>query len=246
MDTIAENINAVRRRIALACERAGRHPDEVRLVLATKTVDAERIRSALRAGEYVLGENKAQEGLAKYKELCTEKAEWHCIGHVQTNKVKHVVQFASVIQSIDRKEVVQKIERHLQREGRVVDILLQVNTSLEPSKFGVAPDALVAFAREIARYDTVRIRGLMTIGLFSAEREKVRQCFRLLAQLRQQVVELDLPNTRMDTLSMGMSGDFETAIEEGSTMVRVGTAIFGKRMYPDSYYWNEQLQAGER
>lgn len=246
MEDIVHNIRVVQHRIAEACKRVGRQPSEVRLVLATKTVQAERVRSALHAGATVLGENKAQEALAKYKALEGEKAEWHFIGHLQTNKVKYALQFASLIQSIDRIEVVQKIDQRLQKEGRSIDVLLQVNTSSEPSKFGVHPDNLVALAREVARYDTVRVRGLMTIGLFSAEQEQVRTCFRLLAQLRQQLRALELSNICMDALSMGMSGDFETAIEEGATMVRVGTAIFGQRLYPDSYYWNEQMESEGR
>ena len=120
-----------------------------------------------------------------------------------------------------------------------MEVLIQVNTSNEESKFGVSPDKAIALVQEVAQFETLKIKGLMTIGLFSAETEKVRHCFRLLKHLQEQIIALQLPNVEMKELSMGMSGDLETAIEEGATIVRVGTAIFGQRSYPDSYYWNE-------
>lgn len=145
------------------------------------------------------------------------------------------------MQSVDRLELARKLDGRLQSEGRSLDVLVQVNTSSEESKFGIAPEKALAFVREVARYDTLRIKGLMTIGLLSSEGEKVRKCFQLLSKLRDQIALEGIRGVEMRELSMGMSGDLEIAVEEGATMVRVGTAIFGERRYPDSYYWNESL-----
>ena len=127
-------------------------------------------------------------------------------------------------------------------ENKTIEVLIQVNTSDEESKFGVHPDKAIELVKQVAQLETLKIKGLMTIGLFSAETEKVRKCFQLLKNIQQQIIYLNIPNVAMKELSMGMSGDLETAIEEGATIVRVGTAIFGKRIYPDSYYWNENIK----
>lgn len=242
-ELILANLEAVRGRIREACRRAGRSPEEVELLLVTKTVPPERIRVAVEAGERLIGENKVQEALAKYRELQDLPIEWHFIGHLQTNKVKDVLTFASMVQSVDRIRLVEKLDQHLQRLGRSLDILIQVNTSYEESKFGVAPEETLAFVRQVARYDTLNIKGLMTIGKLSADPEDARRCFRLLRQLRDQIAGEGIPRVRMDILSMGMSGDLEIAVEEGSTMVRVGTAVFGPRPQPDSHYWSERAKA---
>jgi pyridoxal phosphate enzyme (YggS family) len=222
-----------------ACRKAGRDVDDVRLLLATKTVPAERIAFALECGEALIGENKVQELKEKNEALRPYNYESHFIGHLQTNKIKDVLKYVTCIESVDRLDVARKLDQRLQFEGRSIDILVQVNTSSEESKFGIDPAEAIPFIREIAKYDTLAIKGLMTIGLFSAEEEKVRRCFRLLNNIRQQVVEEGIANVEMRELSMGMSGDLEIAIGEGATIVRVGTAIFGRRIYPDSYYWNE-------
>lgn len=222
-----------------ACRKANRDVDDVRLLLATKTVPAERIAFALECGETLIGENKVQELKEKNEALRPYNYESHFIGHLQTNKIKDVLRYVTCIESVDRLDVARKLDQRLQSEGRSIDILVQVNTSSEESKFGIDPADAIPFVREIAKYDTLAIKGLMTIGLFSAEEEKVRRCFRILSNIRQQAVEEGIPHVEMRELSMGMSGDLEIAIEEGATIVRVGTAIFGQRIYPDSYYWNE-------
>lgn len=238
-ENILENLRSVRRRITNACMEQGRNPTEVRLLLATKTVPAEKIRIALEAGETLIGENKVQELKLKWEALQNIPHQAHFIGHLQRNKVKEVLQYASCIQSLDSLKLVLKLDQRLQFEGRSVEVLLQINTSYEESKYGVHPDDAIRFAQEVAKYDTLKIKGLMTIGLFSAQSERVRKCFQLLKTVKQKIEALGLSNVAMDELSMGMSGDLETAIAEGATMVRVGTAIFGERPYPDSYYWNE-------
>lgn len=240
MNNIQKNIATLNKRIEHVCAKAGRDVGSAKLLLATKTVPAEVIKQALIFNNNLIGENKIQELSQKYPLLKDDNVAFHFIGHLQTNKVKDVLKYASCIQSVDRLELVQKLDLRLQHEGKSIDILLQVNTSYEESKFGVSPKKAVALAKEISKYDTLKVKGLMTIGLFSAEQERVRKCFRLLAQLKAEIASIALPNFDMQELSMGMSGDLETAIEEGATIVRVGTAIFGSRIYPDSYYWDEQ------
>lgn len=240
MNEIINNLNQVNKRIENACKKAGRNADEVKLLLATKTVPAERIKIALRAGQALIAENKVQELKEKLDGLKDIPHEKHFIGHLQTNKIKDVLNCSvSCIQSLDRIELAEKIHQRLQLENKTIEVLMQVNTSNEESKFGVSPDNAIDLIKQVAQLKTLKIRGLMTIGLFSAETEKVRQCFRLLKDLQQQIIALKIPDVEMKELSMGMSGDLEIAIEEGATIVRVGTAIFGQRIYPDSYYWNE-------
>lgn len=239
MDTVKNNLFVIHQRIKVACDRANRDVNDVRLLLATKTVPAERIRFALDCGETLIGENKVQELKEKDEKLTQYNCEKHYIGHLQTNKIKEVLKYVTCIESIDRLDLVQKLDQRLQFEGKSIDILVQVNTSYEESKFGLDPVNVIPFIKEISKYDALNIKGLMTIGLFSAEEKKVRKCFRLLKTIQQQVIEENIPNVEMTQLSMGMSGDLEVAIEEGATIIRVGTAIFGERIYPDSYYWDE-------
>lgn len=239
MDTIKNNLSILHQRMKYACEKVGRDVEEVELLLATKTVPAERIALALECGETLIGENKVQELKEKDEVVSQYNCRRHYIGHLQTNKIKDVLKYVSCIESVDRLDLAQKLDQRLQFEGRSIDILVQVNTSYEESKFGLDPSLVIPFIKEISKYETLNIKGLMTIGLFSAEEEKVRRCFKLLKNIQQQVIESDIQNIEMHHLSMGMSGDLEVAIEEGATIVRVGTAIFGKRIYPDSYYWNE-------
>lgn len=159
---------------------------------------------------------------------------------MQTNKIKDVLKYASCIQSVDRLDLAQKLDQRLQYEGRSMDILIQVNTSFEDSKFGISPNEAIHLLKQVAQYDTLNIKGLMTIGILSSDNESVRKCFRLLKEVQQKVIAENIDRVDMSVLSMGMSTDFETAIEEGSTMVRIGTSVFGSRIYPDSFYWNEQ------
>lgn len=240
MENILENIAVIKKRIAAACQRAHRNPEEVKLLLATKTVTPERIKVALRAGNTLIAENKVQELKEKYEALKDTPHTNHFIGHLQTNKIKEILRCeVSCVESVDRLDLAQKLHTRLAAEGREMDIFIQVNTSGEESKFGAHPDEVLTLVQQVAQLPTLHIKGLMTIGLFSAETEKVRVCFQLLKRLQQDIFALQLPNVAPHELSMGMSNDLETAIEEGATIVRVGTAIFGQRIYPDSYYWCE-------
>ena len=239
-EQILNNLEAILQRIENACINNNRNPNEVRLLLATKTVPAERIKIALDAGQTLIAENKIQELKEKYEPLKETEHTNHFIGHLQTNKIKDILKYnVSCIQSLDRFDLAEKLHQRLLFENRTIDVLIQVNTSFEESKFGVHPDNAINLVKQIGELGTLKIKGLMTIGLFSAETEEVRKCFRLLKDIQQQINSLNISNVEMKELSMGMSGDLETAIAEGATIVRVGTAIFGQRIYPDSYYWNE-------
>ncbi len=239
-EQILKSIEAVRVRMEQACKKCGRNPQEVRLLLATKTVPADRIKIALEAGHTLIAENKVQELKEKYQQLKSVPHTSHFIGHLQTNKIKDILKCeVSCLQSLDRLDLAGKLHQRLVRENKSLEVLIQVNTSGEESKFGVQPAEAIELTRQVAQFETLKIKGLMTIGLFSAETEEVRKCFRLLKSIQTEIISLKIPRVTMDELSMGMSGDLETAIEEGATIVRVGTAVFGKRAYPDSYYWNE-------
>ena len=244
--SIKENLEQVKKNIADAAVRAGKRPEDIVLVMATKTVDTDRIREAVHAGGRIIGENKIQEALKKYEVLKDEDAAWHFIGHLQTNKVKDVLKFADMIHSVDRLALVEKLDQRLQHEGRSMDILIQVNTSYEESKYGIAPEEAVSLVRQTARYDTLKIHGLMTIGLFTKDEVKIRRCFKLLKEVQDAVVKEGIDRVEMKYLSMGMSGDYQIAIEEGANMVRVGTAIFGARNTPDAYYWPSEKTDADR
>lgn len=239
-EDILININTITERIAKACALSGRDQSEVKLLLATKTVPADRIKIALAAGQLLIAENKVQELKEKYEALSEIPHANHFIGHLQTNKIKDLLKYnVSCIQSLDRFDLAEKLHQRLLFENKTMEVLIQVNTSFEESKFGVSPEETIALTQQVAQLSTLKIKGLMTIGLLSAEVEKVRQCFRLLKDIQQQIITLRISNVEMQELSMGMSGDLEVAIAEGATIVRVGTAIFGTRPTPDSYYWNE-------
>ena len=238
VDDFRHNLDAVQARIVAACQRVGRDPDSVRLLPVSKTKPEATLRLAYAAGCRMLGENKPQEAYRKWEAMADlADLRWSVIGHLQTNKAKLVARFASEFQALDNLRVAEALERRLQAEGRALDVFVQVNTSGEASKFGLAPDAVAAFLRELPAFPALRVRGLMTLALFSAEADRVRECFVLLRGLRDRLRQEAPAGVGLDELSMGMSGDYEIAIEEGATVVRVGQAIFGARALPDAHYW---------
>ncbi|MBO9327661.1 YggS family pyridoxal phosphate enzyme [Achromobacter sp. HZ01] len=238
VEDFRRNLAAVHARIDAACERAGRDPAGVRLLPVSKTVDEARIRLAYAAGCRCLGENKLQEVSRKWEAMADlTDLKWSVIGHLQTNKAKLVARYAAEFQALDSLRVAEALDRRLQGEGRSLDVFVQVNTSGEASKYGLQPDETAAFLRQMPSFPSLRVRGLMTLALFSAEAARVRQCFVLLRTLRDRLRQECPQGVGLDELSMGMSGDYEIAIEEGATVVRVGQAIFGARNTPDSYYW---------
>lgn len=228
------NLARIEERIVRACERAGRDRASVRLLPITKTVPAHILRFAFAAGIRSFGENKIQEAQGKREALADLAIDWSIVGHLQTNKVKYLTRFAREFHALDSLRLAELLNKRLDGEDRVLDVYVQVNTSGEESKYGLSPDALPAFIDALDQFPRLKPKGLMTLALFSTDMDKVRPCFRLLRRLRDEAVK---SNAALTELSMGMSGDFEEAIEEGSEVVRVGQAIFGKRPTPDGHYW---------
>ncbi|KOF54078.1 MULTISPECIES: YggS family pyridoxal phosphate-dependent enzyme [unclassified Achromobacter] len=232
-DTMAGRIARIQQRIDLACQRAGRAPGSVALLPVSKTFGVDAIREAMALGLRRFGENKTQEIRQKSAELAGLGVQWVLIGHLQTNKAKDAARDAHEVQSLDRIELAEALHRRLAAEGRVLDVLVQVKTSSEPTKSGLDPAQAPEFLRRVAGdYPTLKVRGLMTLAENSPDPLAVRACFRRLRELRDALRAADIAGVELDRLSMGMSGDFELAIEEGSTEVRIGTAIFGARAYP--------------
>lgn len=233
----AANLTSVQERIAAACHRCGRSAGEVRLLPVTKTVPAGVLLRAYAAGISEFGENKLQEARDKRDILADLPIRWSIIGHLQTNKVKYLVRFAAEFHALDSPRLADELNRRLDAEGRDLDVFVQVNTSGEASKYGLAPCDLVPFIERLSDYPRLKPRGLMTLAIFSAETGRVRGCFRLLRELRDRAIRV---HPDLTELSMGMSGDFEIAIEEGATVVRVGQAIFGARPTTDRFYWPDR------
>ena len=234
------NLAAVEARIAAACARAGRDRASVRLLPITKTVPAHILRLAHAAGVRPFGENKIQEAVGKRELLQDLPIDWCIVGHLQSNKAKYLARFAREFHALDSAKLAELLDRRLEIEDRVLDVYIQVNTSDEDTKYGLHPDALIPFIETLGQYRRLRPRGLMTLALLNADMEKVRPCFALFRRLRDEAVRL---NPALTELSMGMSGDFEEAIEEGSNVVRIGQAIFGKRPTPDGHYWPGLLKS---
>ena len=230
------NLADVERRIGAACARAGRPRSSVRLLPVTKTVPAEIVRLAPRLGLTTLGENKVQEAQGKAQALADLDLRWSIIGHLQTNKVKQLVSFASEFHALDSIRLAEALNARLLEQGRRLDVFVQVNTSAEESKYGLPPDEVEAFVARLSKYPALVPHGLMTLAILSGETERARACFQLLRAIRDRLQER-FPDAGLRLLSMGMSGDFEIAIEEGADIVRVGQAIFGLRPTKPGYYW---------
>jgi len=238
LEDFKANLTAVRARIAAAEAAAGRPTGSVRLLPVSKTVPEERLRIAIAAGMDFLGENKVQEAARKAENLADIPGlKFSVIGHLQTNKAKYVARFAHEFQALDNLRQATALQRRLEAEDRTLDVFVQVNTSAEESKFGLEPAATAGFLKQLPAFDRLQVKGLMTLAVFSADTARVRTCFVTLRELRERLAQ-DLPEgIALEELSMGMSGDFELAIAEGATVVRVGQAIFGARALPDSHYW---------
>ncbi|HNP26630.1 MAG TPA: YggS family pyridoxal phosphate-dependent enzyme [Nitrosomonas sp.] len=237
LNEIKNNLATVQQRITDACIKAGREPSSVRLLPVTKTVSAERLRIAYTAGCHEMGENKVQEAREKSEVLSDLNIQWSIIGHLQTNKVKYITRFAHEFQALDSLKVAAELDKRLQSAGRGMDVYVQVNSSGEASKFGLPPEAVEDFVRQLPNYSSLQVKGLMTLAIFSTDLDRVRACFVRMRDLRDRLRQNAPAELSFEELSMGMSGDYELAIEEGATVVRVGQAIFGKRPLPDSHYW---------
>ena len=228
MNLVQEQLNEVRQKIVQACERAGRNPSEVKLIAVSKTKAVSMIEEAIACGQTVFGENKVQELCDKIPQL-PANLEWHLIGHLQRNKVKYIVDKVALIHSVDTVRLAKQISQEAVKAGVTVQILLEVNVAREESKFGFMEEEVEEAVREIAAFPNIQIVGLMTIAPFVADPEENRIYFKKLHQLCVDINKKNIDNIRMSELSMGMTGDYEVAIEEGATMVRVGTGIFGTR-----------------
>jgi pyridoxal phosphate enzyme (YggS family) len=226
---LAENIAKVQERIAAACARAGRKPQEVRLIAISKTFPAELIRRAHEAGLREFGENRVQEAEAKRPALSDLNITWHLVGHLQTNKAKPARELVQWIHSVDSLRLAEKLDKVAASRGAKLPVLIEVNLGGEAAKAGAESSAVAGLADELSRLETLELCGLMVIPPFLEEAEMVRPYFRRLRELAKDIAARDVPNVSMQELSMGMSHDFEVAIEEGATMVRIGTAIFGPR-----------------
>jgi pyridoxal phosphate enzyme (YggS family) len=224
MATIIENLNNIKKSIAEASQKAGISKD-IRIVASTKGVSADSIKEAIQAGITDIGENRVQEAAEKYPALSGQPVTWHMIGHLQTNKVKQALEIFSVIQSVDSLKLAKEISRLAKNS---IKIFIEVNTSGEESKYGVAPDKAIELAREVSSLPNITIAGLMTIGPNTGMEEDIRMSFRMLKGIFKSIKELNLPSIQLEYLSMGMSSDYRLAVEEGSNMVRIGRAIFGK------------------
>ncbi|MGN0838100.1 MAG: YggS family pyridoxal phosphate-dependent enzyme [Pyramidobacter sp.] len=230
-DQLKQNLKDVQNRIAAACRRAGRDPQSVKLLAVSKTKTAGDIRTLMSAGQHAFGENYVQELRQKYDEL-GGSVEWHLIGHLQRNKVKYIVDKVSMIHSVDTLKLAEQIEKEAARRDLTVDVLMEVNIARESTKWGFMAEDAPAAARAVGAYPHLRLRGLMTSAPIVENPEDNRVYFRGMRELAAEIAAQHCPNVQMDVLSMGMTQDYETAVEEGATIVRVGTAIFGARNYP--------------
>ncbi|MGW8186206.1 MAG: YggS family pyridoxal phosphate-dependent enzyme [Desulfobacterales bacterium] len=226
---IKDNVAQIRRRIEQAAARCGRDPASVRLLTVSKTVSAERVKEAIDAGIRLLGENYIQEAREKIATLRGSPAVWHLIGHLQTNKARFAVGLFDLIHSVDSIKLARELDKQALRQGKVQPILIQVNIAEEKSKSGITEQAAPQLIREVSRCSNLSVKGLMTMPPFFNAPEKVRPYFKALRQLAGRIAAMNIDGVTMTELSMGMTGDFEVAIEEGATIVRVGTAIFGER-----------------
>ncbi|WP_411335196.1 YggS family pyridoxal phosphate-dependent enzyme [Ruminococcus gauvreauii] len=227
---VRENMKTVEEKIAAACRRASRDPQEVTLIAVSKTKPVELIQEAIEYGQVDFGENKVQELTGKY-EILPKNLRWHMIGHLQRNKVKYIVDKATLIHSVDSLRLAETISMEAQKKNVTVPVLIEVNVAQEESKFGTACEETLDLIEEAAKLPNIRIEGLMTIAPFVDDPEENRPVFRKLKQLSVDIMEKNINNVNVNILSMGMTNDYEVAIEEGATMVRVGTGIFGERDY---------------
>ncbi|MDO5798044.1 MAG: YggS family pyridoxal phosphate-dependent enzyme [Eubacteriales bacterium] len=227
---ITENLNQVRKNIQKACEAVGRDPEEVTLIAVSKTKPVSMLLEAYEAGARVFGENKVQEITDKYPQL-PDDIQWHMIGHLQRNKVKYIVDKVSMIHSVDSLRLAETIEQEAAKHDVCVPILLEVNVAQEETKFGLKVEEVLPLVESIAAFPHIKIQGLMTIAPYVQNPEENRQVFRQLKKLSVDIAAKNINNVTMSVLSMGMTGDYQVAVQEGATMVRVGTGIFGERDY---------------
>ena len=226
MQTIKNNLEIINEKIKKAALRASRNPEKIKLVAVTKTATIEQIIEAISAGVKIIGENKVQEAKEKYQILSAD-IEWHLVGHLQTNKVKYAIEIFDLIHSVDSIKLAKEIDRRSLQFGMITNVLVEVNVSGEETKYGIKPEEVEPFLKEISEFSRIKVRGLMTIAPIAEDQEEVRPYFRKLRELSEEIKSQHIKNVKMDYLSMGMTEDFEVAIEEGANIVRIGRGIFG-------------------
>ena len=229
METIKKKLEKINEKIKKAALKANRSPEDIKLVAVTKTATVEQIKEAISAGVKTIGENKVQEAKGKYQVLSADIAEieWHLVGHLQTNKVKYAIEIFDLIHSVDSIKLAEEIDKRSLQFGIMTNILVEVNVSGEETKYGIKPEEVEPFLKEISEFSRIKVRGLMTIAPIAEDKEEVRPYFRKLRELSEKIENKNIKNVKMDYLSMGMTDDFEVAIEEGANMVRIGRGIFG-------------------
>ncbi|MDD5014919.1 MAG: YggS family pyridoxal phosphate-dependent enzyme [Atribacterota bacterium] len=226
MGTIKNNLEKINERIKKAALKANRDPQEIKLVAVSKTATIEQIKEAINAGVKIIGENKVHEAKEKYH-ILTADIEWHLVGHLQTNKAKYAVEIFDLIHSVDSIKLAKEIDRRSLQFGKISNVLVEVNVSGEETKYGIKPEEVEPFIEEISEFPKIWVRGLMTIAPMVKDKEETRPYFRKLRELSKEIKSKNIKNVKMDYLSMGMTEDFEIAIEEGDNMVRIGRGIFG-------------------
>lgn len=227
---LKEQLNYVENEILKACEKSNRNRSDVTLIAVSKTKPIETLQEAYDLGVRVFGENKVQELVDKYEAL-PKDIHWHMIGHLQRNKVKYIIDKVDCIHSVESVRLAETIEKEAAKHNRIIDVLVEVNVAGEESKFGLKPEEVIPFIEEIAKFPHLRVKGLMTIAPFVENPEENRPVFKVLQKLSVDIAAKNIDNVIMNVLSMGMTNDYQVAVEEGATMVRVGTGIFGERNY---------------
>ena len=230
---IKENIDDIVKRIEVTCKKAGRNPNDITLIAVSKTVESPKVREALEAGIDNLGENRVQELIKKYEDLKDTDIKWHMIGHLQKNKVKYIIDKTVLIHSVDSLSLAEEIDKRAKNRGLVANVLIELNIGEEESKFGIKEENIYDFIKSLENFENIRVLGLMTVAPFCENPEDVRWVFKKMKDIYDKISTMNLKNAEMKYLSMGMTNDFEVAIEEGSNMIRIGTAIFGARKYKE-------------
>lgn len=231
--SIKENIDEILKRTAAAAMRSGRSTEDITVIAVSKTVDAERAREAVEGGLVNLGENRVQELVSKYEQLSDIGVKWHLIGNLQKNKVKYIIDKTTLIHSVENLELANEINKRAQKNNIISNVLIELNIGEEESKFGLDEENVYSFLKDMEQFENIKVLGLMTVAPFSENPEDIRWVFKKMKGIYDKISGMKLKNTEMKYLSMGMTNDFEIAIEEGANIVRIGTAVFGARKYKE-------------
>lgn len=231
--SIKENISDILQRVAKAAEKSGRKFEDIKVIAVSKTVNADKAKEAIKGGISNLGENRVQELVSKYETLSDYNLNWHMIGHLQKNKVKYIIDKVELIHSVESKDLANEINKRAKQHNLIAKVLIELNIGEEESKFGINAENVRSFVKELEQYDNIEILGLMTVAPYCENPEEIRWVFKRMKEIYDDISKMKIKNTNMKYLSMGMTNDFEIAIEEGSNIVRIGTAIFGARNYKE-------------